>query len=116
MLKWIVSILVILCVSQCFAQPAWVQQQSGLTSELRAVAFFDSLHGFAAGDSCVETKDGGKHWVLVPEITGCNDIKIDKYGTIWFMECAGLTRSPDSGKTFITDSFSLSCISSFDFI
>src|SRR5436309_10149523 len=91
MLKWLVPISAVLSVStQCFGQTAWIKQQSGLTSELRAVAFFDSLTCFAAGDSCVKTTDGGKHWKLVPEITVCNDIKIDKHGTIWFAECTDL--------------------------
>jgi photosystem II stability/assembly factor-like uncharacterized protein len=105
MLKWLVSISTILCITcQCFGQTAWVGQQSGLTSELRAVAFFDSLTGFVAGDSCVKTTDGGKHWTLVPEITNCNDIKIDKNGVIWFAECTDLAHSTDSGKTFIKHS------------
>jgi photosystem II stability/assembly factor-like uncharacterized protein len=87
---------------KCNAQ-AWIKQESGLTSELRAVAFFDSLHGFAAGDSCIETTDGGKHWTLVPEVNNCNDILIDKQGTIWFASntCDTFIFSLDHGKTFI---------------
>src|SRR5437764_6278928 len=105
MLKWLMSMLAVISVSnQCLGQTAWVKQESGLTSELRAVAFFDSLHGFAAGDSCVKTTDGGNHWALVPEITNCKDIKIDKNGIIWFAECSDLAYSKDSGKTFIKHS------------
>ena len=102
MQRWFVPIITVLMTSQCFGQ-AWIRQESGLTSELRAVAFFDSLHGFAAGDSCVKTSDGGKHWTLVPEIKNCNDILIDSNGILWFSSvgCDTFFYSLDRGKSFI---------------
>jgi hypothetical protein len=50
-----------------------------------------------------KTTDGGKHWRLVPEITNCNDILIDKRGIVWFASsrCDTFSISLDSGKSFI---------------
>jgi hypothetical protein len=95
---------------ECSAQTAWVRQQSGLNSELRAVAFFDSLLGFAAGDSCVKTTDGGKHWRLMPEIKKCGDILIDSNHNIYFSSsiCDTFIYSTDSGKTLSDNKYSLS--------
>ena len=53
--------------NNCFSQTGWINQNSGVTSNLNSVEFVDSLNGVCVGDSgrILKTINGGISWDII---------------------------------------------------
>ena len=100
--------LILLCCLLCQRLEAqlWTQQNSGIGSALRSVAFYDKNFGFAVGDTSLVTKDGGIHWSVLRDVDSAHYVYIDSVGELWITLINGnLLRSLDSGQTFMKTTF-----------
>lgn len=101
-----------------FPQPKWIQQASGTSDDLRAIAFSDSLVGVAAGHqgTSLRTTDGGLTWSTIADDLGgyIYDLDILPGGSFvavgsWdppfggggtWCDSAGVFKSTDSGASW----------------
>ncbi|MFC1930281.1 YCF48-related protein [Chloroflexota bacterium] len=86
-------------------EATWSVQLSALTRHFRSVFFYDSLHGWAVGDtgSVIRSVDGGDNWSV--ELTGVNNNLRGVYfiNTMegWLVGDEGfISRSTDGGVTW----------------
>ncbi|MBK9333475.1 MAG: hypothetical protein IPM96_13985 [Ignavibacteria bacterium] len=51
----------------CYSQTGWINQNSGVITDLKSVDFVDSLIGFCVGDSgrILKTINGGISWDII---------------------------------------------------
>jgi len=66
-MKKIIPILLFVLHLSVFAEDGWVEQTSGITSNINTVYFFDANTGLAAGNdgNLLQTTDGGSNWSSV---------------------------------------------------
>jgi photosystem II stability/assembly factor-like uncharacterized protein len=78
MKKVIVVILLFVCHTSVFAEDGWIQQASGITSNINSVYFFSPASGLAAGNNSnlIQTSDGGSTWSPVSISSSSNFQKI----------------------------------------
>lgn len=64
LIKYLILLLVLICISDVFPQESWEVYPSPTTKFLRKMFFLDSLNGWAVGDSgvIIHTSNGGDNW------------------------------------------------------
>ncbi len=106
----LVFLFLFLFVGEAYSQSGWVQQNSGVTSILRATFFLNVNTGFAVGNSKLRTTNGGLNWVPIIIPYDSYDIQFvdSSIGYIvGFFKPVTLQKSTNGGVNWTTVTFPL---------
>lgn len=108
MKKKLLSVLALLLATITNAQ-TWMQQTSGTVSNLNAVSFVNTTHGFVCGanNTVLKTVDGGSNWSTITTATSVislnfRDVYFINNTTGWLLADLGIVlKTTDAGATWI---------------
>lgn len=85
----------------------WAQQNSGVTSELRAIKFVNPQIGWtgAGGTAILKTTDGGINWFTqaTPTLGGLDKIVAQDAANIWLFGTLSIANTSDGGGAWVID-------------